>query len=98
MFVYRGADILALAEALFINAAGQVKIADLESTIGRIAAETEWAVGGSQVSRARKRVRHAGNADVGRKIVSSAKLMRHDAAKARELNRRTRAIAREHVV
>src|SRR3954469_21127721 len=98
MFIDGGAEIFALSETLFINALREIEIAYFKASICRIRTETERAVSRAEIARTRKRVRHGRNADVRRQVVPRAEFVRHNAAKARVVNRRAGTIAREHVV
>ena len=99
MIIHRRQHRLTLAEAIGGYATGEFKIADRKTLVaGRIAAQAERPVRRAEITAAGVGIRHTGNANIGRKIVSYSQFMRHNGPEARELDRRAGPIAGEHVV
>ena len=92
------AHLAAGGEALFGDAIREAEVADFEILGRRIIAEAERTVSRAEVASAGEGVWDGRNANVGRKVVLRAQLVRDDAAKAGILERRAGAIASEHVV
>src|SRR6476620_7962538 len=98
MVIDRRQHVLALREALVIDAARQVQVAHAEISVGRIRAEAEGAVSGAEISRPRVWIGLGWNADIRRHVLPRAEFLADDAAEAGELDRRAGAVAGEHVV
>ena len=87
-----------LVEPCHVDARRQVEVAHLEVGVGRVGAQTECRVGRTEIAGAGELVGLAGNADVRRQVLAGTELVRDHRPEARVLERRARAVAREHVV
>src|SRR5258708_3959706 len=96
--VHDRAHFAAFGKALLIDAVGQGQVANFEILARRVRPEAEGAVSGAEITGAGELGGQVGNADVRGQIVARAQFVRHDAAKARIMDRRAGPVTGEHVV
>src|SRR5947207_1768101 len=98
MRVHDSPHLATAGKMLFVHSSREVQIADLETAIRRISAQAKGTVGRTEETRPSESVGLAGNADIRRKVVPRAKLMRDDAPNAGILHRRAWTPAGEHIM